>query len=38
MNRYSYIKGDTMKQNKDLYNDLADLFKVIGDSTRIKIL
>ena len=38
MNKYSYIKEDTMKQNKDLYNDLADLFKVIGDSTRIKIL
>lgn len=27
-----------MKESKDLYNDLADLFKVIGDSTRIKIL
>ena len=27
-----------MKQNKDLYNDLADLFKTMGDQTRIKIL
>lgn len=27
-----------MKENKDLYNDLADLFKMIGDPTRIKIL
>lgn len=27
-----------MKQNKDIYNDLADLFKVMGDQTRIKIL
>lgn len=27
-----------MKENKDIYNDLADLFKVIGDQTRIKIL
>lgn len=24
-----------MKQNKDIYNDLADLFKVMGDQTRI---
>ncbi len=27
-----------MKETKDLYNDLADLFKVMGDPTRIKIL
>lgn len=27
-----------MKQNKDLYNDLAELFKVMSDPTRIKIL
>ena len=27
-----------MKEAKDLYNDLADLFKTMGDATRIKIL
>lgn len=27
-----------MENHKDLYNDLADLFKLMGDPTRIKIL
>ncbi len=27
-----------MENHKDLYNDLAELFKMIGDPTRIKIL
>jgi DNA-binding transcriptional ArsR family regulator len=27
-----------MEQHKDLYNDLAELFKIMGDPTRIKIL
>lgn len=36
MNDYSYI-GGTMER-RDIYNDLADLFKLIGDTTRIKIL
>lgn len=26
------------EQHKDIYNDLADLFKLMGDPTRIKIL
>ena len=25
-------------EHKDIYNDLAELFKLIGDPTRIKIL
>ena len=25
-------------EHRDIYNDLADLFKLIGDTTRIKIL
>lgn len=27
-----------MENHKDIYNDLADLFKLMGDPTRIKIL
>jgi len=27
-----------MEHHKDIYNDLADLFKLMGDPTRIKIL
>ena len=44
MNNYSYIVGgDTVKNNNVILSeeklfDLAELFKVFGDSTRIKIL
>lgn len=44
MNNYSHIVGgDTVKNNNVILSeeklfDLAELFKVFGDSTRIKIL
>lgn len=44
MNGYSYIVGGDMLKNQDLFLseeqlfDLAELFKIFGDSTRIKIL
>ena len=38
MNNYSY-KGGFMKQlNEDQIIDLSELFKIFGDSTRIKII
>ena len=40
LNNYSIVGGETMKNipKEELLYDLAELFKVFGDSTRIKIL
>ena len=38
MNNYSYTGGFMKQLNEDQIIDLSELFKIFGDSTRIKII
>ena len=38
MNIYSYRKDKNMKLDEDKIIDLSELFKIFGDSTRVKII
>ena len=38
MNIYSYRKDRSMKLDEDKIIDLSELFKIFGDSTRVKII